>query len=368
MEIECEFFDIEWNLITPKAVYCCEVTQCSIKTRGKGVSAFKGQHKPEKNNNSVKALWIHNTRVHYMPRNLTQIFPNLIYLAVESCELKRISAEDMIGLEKLEDFNLHDNHIETLPVDLFKNMINLKEVSFNGNLIQEFDTEVLQPIVNTIAYFGLMDNPGSNNAFNKKQACIDVFIERLQMFKSKKKDSKRFDDLFTSGKHSDFTIEVLRKKYKVHKCILASMSSVFDKMFSDNAVLATKTFDDTKNFSQTAIEEFLNYFYTRNRPSKRNASELLQLAVEFDVPDLKMDCESTLVETMYSQTPRNMYNLAVQHSLPKLKRKAFDAIKRQHLEAGEFMYEKPKLVNMLIDAKDEFEAKKIKLERSKRID
>lgn len=357
MEIKGEFDDRKVPGYTV-TVYCCTVTECSITARGTAVAAFKGQHKTGKNNNSVKALLFEKTKVLYLPRNLMQIFPNLIGISVVSCGLKKVSAEDMIGLEKLQGFFLPDNDIETLPVDLLKNMANLKIASFDWNRIGNFDAKILEPIKNTIEVFSLRNNPGVNEVFGMKET-IEHFIERLEF---KKIDSKRFNDLFTSGKYSDLTIKVQGKEYKVHKGILASMSSVFDKMFTDDPTATAKTFNNLKNFSQDAIEEFLRFFYLRTGPSGDNAIELLKLAVKFDVPDLTLQCESTLVEMFDPESARQLFNLAVQYSLPKLKRKAFEAIKELQPEIADYIYDQPKLVNQLIDAKDAHQTKKIKLD------
>lgn len=343
----------------PESLYTCYITSCNITDRESAISAFKGKHKATKNNDSVKALCIHDTKLHYIPKNLAKIFPNLVILSINKSELKEITAEDLTGLEKLQLLDLENNDITNLPEDLFKNMKNLKEASFSDNLIQSFDTKICEPIRNTIESFRISRNPGIDEAFNENFG-IDDFIQRLN---SKKVDSQRFGDLFTSGKHSDFTIKVLDKEFRVHKGILASLSSVFDKMFSDDALATSKTYDEIGNFGEEATEEFLRYFYTRTLPNRRNAAELLKLALEFDVPDLKLKCEDVLVQTINPDSARELFNLAVQKSLPKLKRKSFEVIQKSHPDIGDYIYDKTKLVNQLIDAQDEFKAKKIKLEK-----
>lgn len=129
-----------------------------------------------------------NTKVHYLPRNLTHHFLSLVYIAVNNCELKEVTAEDMIGLGKLEVLNLDSNSIATLPADLFKNMKNLKKANFNKNMIQNFDAKVLEPFKETIEYFDIRCNPGINELFEKKTGLKD-FIKRLKMIESKETDS-----------------------------------------------------------------------------------------------------------------------------------------------------------------------------------
>lgn len=125
MEIECTFENFQWA--DSKLIYSCEVTSCNITGQGSAVATFKGDHKTRKTNNSVEGLLFNRTKVHYIPRNLTKIFPNLAHLSIYECELKKVSVEDLVGHEKLESLHLEGNKITFLPEDLFKNMPKLKD-------------------------------------------------------------------------------------------------------------------------------------------------------------------------------------------------------------------------------------------------
>lgn len=159
-------------------------------------------------------------------------------------------------------------------------------------------------------------------------------------------------NLFETGSHSDFTFKAQDKEYRVHKCILASQSTIFDEMFSIGAESAA----EVRDFSQEAFEEFLRYFYTKTVPSEEIASELLELAVEYDVPDLKRQCEEIMTETINALNALQRYNLAIKHFLPGLKRAAFNAVKECHPEIAEYLYGRADVVNALIQAKLDFAA------------
>lgn len=371
MEIKCKFGNETWELENnPTSVYTCSVTSCSIQTRNLAVSAFKGVHKGVQDNRSVMGLSFEGAGIDYMPRNLSTIFPNLSFLLIDNCGLKEVSAEDMVGLEKLEAFWVPNNKIETLPVELFEKMTEVKEVDFHGNLIQRFDWKVLEPIKATIQFFALSDNPGLNEVFEKDSNSVENFIKMLKLSetneviaKNLEMNSKRLENLFTSGKHADFTIEAGDKAYRVHKCILASLSSVFDGIFSNDASLPSKKYENIGNVGHAAIEEFLRYFYTKATPSEENVYELLKLAVDFDVPDLKLQCQTIIGDKTKPENAHDLFKVAVRHSLQDLKRKAFAAIQECYPEIGDYLYDKPKVVSDIIEAKHEHEAKKIKLEK-----
>lgn len=362
MNIGCRFKYYEWNFIAPNTVYTCEVISCSISSRGLMVAAFKGKHEELKSNNDVEALYFKNTKLHYLPRNLGEIFPNLTFLEINNCNLKGLCFEDLVGLEKLKVLWLPDNKISAVPVNLFRNMPDLKEVSFQGNAIQRFELKALEPIKDTIGKFVLTSNPGIDEFFERKDGKIKNLIERISLeFKAENAKNlevmlTQFENFFVTGKHSDFTIKVRGKEYKVHKCILASQSSVFDKLFLDDTGDAGKTISKIKNFKQETFEEFLHYFYTKTTPSEESAVDLLELAIEFDVPALKSECEAVIKQTITSENSCQIFNFAVQHSLKDLKQTAFKTIREFHPEIATFLYDKPEVVNAIIEAKIEFES------------
>lgn len=369
MEIVCHFGHEEWTL-SSKSVYTCTVTSCYIKNKGL-VAEFKAKHAVNRNNQSVRGLKFENTIVHYMPRNLAKIFPNLIYLEIKNCELQEISAEDLAGLKLLQDLSLEGNNITTLPEDIFKNMKQLKEVGLSKNLIQKFDVNILKPIKETIESFHIENNPGINEVFQKNDNKIDDFIERLKESVANKEDviknfekmSKRFENLFETKQHADFMVTVEGNEYPVHKCILASQSAVFDKMFAEEEG-DTKDFVKTKSFNHETFKEFIRYFYNKAVLTEKNAVDLLELAADFVVPDLKLHCESILSKIINPENAREIYNLAARHSLYGLMQKAFEVINKCNSDVAPYLHDKPKVVNAILTAKEEFQVKKIKLEKN----
>lgn len=368
MEVECKFQNIIMDCIYPERTYTCTVDSCNIKSRGTKITAFEGVHKPTRDNTAVKALRFIDCTVNFVPKNLTQIFPNLEFLEIRDCALKEVSADDMIGLEQLDELSLINNDLTTLPIDLFRNMPNLREVYLSRNRIHKFDPEILNPIKDTLEAFEILHNPGISTGCLVTVISIEDFIKQLKMLEAKEQDPKkfqmRFEELFTTGKHSDFTITSRDKKYKVHKCILASQSLVFDKMFEVNPGVPVTELDINRIYIPEAVEEFIRHFYTKADPSRDNAVEMFSLAVEFDVPDLKMQCEAILSRSIGSENACGILNLAHVHSLENLQRTAFKVIQQCHPEIADYLFEKPELVNAIVEAKGEFQAKKLRLENS----
>lgn len=196
MEIKCEFKPDTWELYEeenkdPTTVYSAIVSACDITNRDSAVSAFHGAHKRAKKDRDVKGLTFEDTTVHFIPKNLTAIFPDLVYLLINQCGLKEVLAEDLAGLENLEVFWASNNKISILPADLFKNIPKLKEAAFNNNKIEKLDVKILEPIKNTIESFDVLGNPGLSEIFKKGTESIGHFIKRLKNLEFHKMNSKR---------------------------------------------------------------------------------------------------------------------------------------------------------------------------------
>lgn len=68
---------------------------------------------------AIRKLFIEGQDVHYFPRGLSKIIPNLAEISIINCNLKSIDASDLRGLEKLKVLNLSQNRMTHLPDDLF---------------------------------------------------------------------------------------------------------------------------------------------------------------------------------------------------------------------------------------------------------
>lgn len=418
MDIYCTFENIPWEHLGMK--YTCVIRETSgleIKLPGTQVKSFKGIHKPGKWNKDVEAIAFNDVGVEYFPQKLSDSFSNLVAVQVRKCGLKGITKQDLKGLDKLEMLWLPYNQVTFLPDDLFESTRNLRTVSFFDNWIENLDAKIFVPIKSTLEFCSFKDNPGFSGTFGKNIPYpIESFMrdisnsktsaelarqeatlrKREEILKSEfgslktrekqlerenaklktalgkfkidndvgkladqKKDheqSDRLGDLFSSSKYSDFTIKLRDQEFKVHKCILAAQSSVFDRMFTaDTAEAAAKSMKKVSNFSATAFGEFLKYFYDKTLSVEGNALELFVLSSEFDFQVLRSRCEDVVIRSLDAGMALDAFNLGHAHSSEKLKLAAFRMLKISFPEIGDYLYSKPDLVNNMIEAKILFE-------------
>lgn len=71
-------------------------------------------------------LFWQNSRIKYLPIQMSEKIPNLVAIDAQSCSVTEISYENFAGLNKLQNLILSRNKIERVYADTFKDLINLK--------------------------------------------------------------------------------------------------------------------------------------------------------------------------------------------------------------------------------------------------
>lgn len=72
-----------------------------------------------------------NNKIHYLPENVHESFPNLIALEAESCRIKQISRKNFHGLHRLKILRLAGNMISTVEPGLFGDNSELKIIDLS---------------------------------------------------------------------------------------------------------------------------------------------------------------------------------------------------------------------------------------------
>lgn len=378
MKLKCTFGFFTWPFVGIK--YSCKATHARI-TEPTEVEAFIGKQIKGKTNDDVEILFIGFQMVEHFPKGLLKIFPNLTVLMITECGLKQIKKEDLVGFGKLEVLHLWGNKITVLEEDLLMNTPKLRYVSFRSNLIEKVPSKFLEPVSETLEIANFHGNKQLNYYFNvhDKNALRHLMtkvieqsnelseerqkaeVQSMKIADLTKKDNsqfKLFSGMFASGDYSDLSLKIHGKVLKVHTCILASQSSVFAELFGkNNEADKVEGMKKILDFGEEIFIEFLRYFYTRSLQSEEHVNELLQLAAEFKVSELKALCEDAILKGLCEANAVEVLKLGVPHS-EKLKRAATDLLKKKDPEIPKFLFEDPEALNGFIKAKYNFAVKK----------
>ena len=361
MEFECKYSQIfECYRGWPNGVkYTCQVVKASIIEPAARIATFKGIHGAGRTNIDVEGLWIENTQVEYFPRGLSTTFPRLISVLVENCGIKKIARKDFEGLGNLEDLSLSYNKLKVLPNDLFVEAPNLRQIFLHGNKILRLSSKILDPLnLKNLESFCLVGNPSINVDFKQGGAttleilmkeidtkCLPPIEEPRQPLTKSENRFNKLREYFLTGKFSDSIIKFRGKEYKVHKIVLLAQSSMIE------SIIRQRKIKKIKNMSDVAFEDFLRYFYFGTIKSEDNAMVLFELAVEFDVASLKLECEEIILQNLNEVNMLKVFNIAHIRGSEVLKKAAFAIIKKSFPEISENLIDDPKIIKDFINVK-----------------
>lgn len=136
--------------------------------------------------------------------------------------------------------------------------------------------------------------------------------------------------LLEDARFADFTFIVRGERYKVHKCLLAKASEVFEKMF-------TCGLDETKDNSATVdcnpvvFQHFLKFIYTGDLPETGMSVlcfDLYELAHLYGIEPLKQVCMAFASDTnIGNSNALQIYQFASTYEIKELLDSAWEFIK-----------------------------------------
>jgi len=131
--------------------------------------------------------------------------------------------------------------------------------------------------------------------------------------------ASEYSNLLNNGKYSDVILVSGGQKFRVHRSILASRSSVFDTMFKDS----TEKEIPVDNISPIVLWEFLRYLYTGDIVNLDiRVEDLFVVADKYDVPLLTDICETYLINNLTVENVSRCLVLGHNHERPDLKSKS----------------------------------------------
>jgi BTB/POZ domain len=375
MELQCVFLDFPWYLgDARKDRYTCKIDKILITEPGTEITSFVGKHLLNRTNNDVTGIFFKTSIVHYFPKNLHKVFPNLNALSIDNCGLKEISREDLIGLEKLEDICLPQNKLRSLPHDLFEGMVNLKEITFNENKLEFLRSKLLDPIaVNGIIRLDFRGNtkidafyqPGKIKSVGSLQELMKIIDKNCEPPKDEREDFAQgfvvgFKELWTSKDFSDFTIiggfTGSPKEFAVHKNVLGTQSSVMLATLKNDLKEAQTGKMEIDDFSAEAVEAMLKFMYTGKIEDESIAMDLHAIAQKYDVELLKQRTEKIILHNLTEDNALDIFGFAHLHNSDKIKRAAFEVIKKMFPDTklSDALMNQPEALKKLIEARHKF--------------
>lgn len=368
--IPCLFVYESWPDDALK-IYTCKTTP-EIRMTSNVIETFQGEHYDRKTNKDVVGLKLSMCRMTTFPKNINCLLPALTHLSLASCDLDWICENDLNAFTNLYFLDLSHNKLQSIPDELFVKNQKLRWIFLNSNSIKHISSNVFLPFINSdLKHFDFRANPSINEYYSRgKHGSIQTLKLMIDAnckppIKLAVKSSTHlghFKKLFETGLLSDFIIRVGTKQFNVHKAVLAAQSSLFEGMFTSNAF---KSFQTIKNFSYEAVEEFLHFLYVGNIRNMNHVQELLGLATQYSVQDLKTICEDIICDSITSATAMSILKLSIRVFSQKLKLAAFAEIEKLvGAPIDPSLINNPDKVMELVDLKLKFDSMVKKCTRS----
>ncbi|XP_043472809.1 protein roadkill-like [Leptopilina heterotoma] len=143
---------------------------------------------------------------------------------------------------------------------------------------------------------------------------------------------KSFESFFNNTSLSDVTFKIQGRQFSVHRIILASVSSVFMKMFSSNETNTNLNVIEMNDVDPEVFKELLRFIYTGLVVDLESmVFGLYELAYKYNIPLLLSKCEKCLSNSLSIETVIYILQLANCHKSKNLKDKCIKYID-EHFE------------------------------------
>lgn len=364
MEIECQFY-LKRNNQTE--LYGCRVLKTSFTSSKPEIVSVIGIHISGRTNNEVIGLDMANQPIAIFPKNLSKVFPGLKFLRIKNCGLEKVSKEDLEGLENLEQLDLSNNKLSSLPDDLFTDMRKLRSIFLENNQLERLSSIICKPIAHRLVFFNLEGNKRINEKYNTgSRIDLKKFLAAIDancLPEIKAEGSKLHEKIFlklanfqASGEYSDYTINAFDKEFKIHKNIFAAQSIIFASIFTSNAVLDIKSFSKIEDLSEKVFEGFLNYFYSGKCDEQIDIIEMFKLASVFEVEALTATCIARILEKIDESNAPDVFNLGHEYNVGSLIMHALRIIQKMFPNIPAASLNNRDHINKVIAAKRELDA------------
>lgn len=377
MDIYCVFRPFDWTGFG--VLYTCYV-DTSITHRC-SVNSFKGLHDEGKTDADVLAVSFNDIPVAYLPYRMNKFFPQLRILEIENCGLKRISAKDLNVFPHLEALFFMDNHLKSLPNDLFVDLPAIKSICFFNNRLEHLSSELLNAIPDeNWVYIDFRKNTKINSLYcvpntqgekslRKMKQIIDSHclppceVNEKRVEDAQENLSDGFKELWQDVDFTDFSIIVERECIPVHKCVLAVRLPMFKTLIKHNQRASMKNEMDFPGIRAEVAEDFLLCLYSGEIFRDENALEVFKLAYSFNVPKVQHFCEAIMIRDMSPTIAIEAFRIAAQYGLDELFDAAFDEIKKMFpdIKFHDALKKQPQTVLLMIQKKTFFDARETKL-------
>ncbi|KAG5679646.1 hypothetical protein PVAND_009203 [Polypedilum vanderplanki] len=138
--IECKYFMYDGYWEINESVYNCDVLNIGVFTGERvTIENVEGNHENGKTDDDVQIFYLRDANLNYFPRNLENVFKNLLLIGILNSNLIEITSEDLKPFPKLKYLRIWGNPIEVIREDLFIHNLAMEVIILYNNEINHID-------------------------------------------------------------------------------------------------------------------------------------------------------------------------------------------------------------------------------------
>lgn len=159
------------------------------------------------------------------------------------------------------------------------------------------------------------------------KVCLQKFIDQTRHYKQIISNN---ESILNESKYSDFTFIVHEKVFKVHKCVLAAASPVFERLFETKFREAVSNECRVTDIEPHIFQFLLNFIYAGKLPEELHeenvARKLFEAAHYYEINGLRDICTSVELYKLSKKNAVDIYEWADTFELDSIKMEAWKII------------------------------------------
>lgn len=99
------------------------------------ISSIGATISPQEDRKTKSLTFQGNKKIHFLPENIYENFPELVELDAKDCAIKAVSKDNFRNLQTMKSLNLQNNELEKISKNYFEDLVSLEVLDLSENCL-----------------------------------------------------------------------------------------------------------------------------------------------------------------------------------------------------------------------------------------